>query len=626
MTTTQSPLQQWLEGIVCHYWGRQTQSPPIIYQVRVTEDDYDTLETRLSKKFVNRHKDEYDVIRDGLRSDKLKLECLSSLKKYPEDEDGDENEDTDSFTILDMRDTSDSIVKDPFNVPVVLVRQEYKIFAKLVMEGLENTFVTGQPGIGKTYFLYFLLVSFVLQSRPFIFVSEGIQWYIRDGGVSETAHVPFPTKAKEKWSHDPLVILIDGDCGKNQYRQEFRASDYRVIMVSSPRGGQHRKWVKQKPSTQELVMKGWSMKELRFASSFLYQYDITPSRLANSIRLFGYSPRVCFAAATGSMSATVALNKLKSAVREVPDISTALMSCRDGSSVSHTVFEVIPKDEQRLWDCVVVHPVSRLALDMLLHDQAERLPKQSVYNLYSMLRRLPEAESFIGMTWECVLHRYLSQVQGDFELTPLHPSHPPYTLHLPKPSHIHANCSTDAAFRSTLSKAFDSDGTVSQSCYAYPDCPNFATFDSVAIVGSDFLCFHMALGTAHQMKLSSLQRTQQWLKMGTPLEKFRPGKGNRWNIIFVVPSRLKGSFLRQNKALTLPQETKPQTLTSTFEEGCSKRQGHEEDPGIANPDSGDSGNWESWLYQYAWFVEEKDVFAVYAAYLEDFEGASPTYV
>lgn len=133
---------------MCHYWGRQTQSPPIIYQVRVTEDDYDTLETRLSKKFVNRHKDEYDVIRDGLRSDKLKLECLSSLKKYPEDEDGDENEDTDSFTILDMRDTSDSIVKDPFNVPVVLVRQEYKIFAKLVMESLENTFVTGQPGIG----------------------------------------------------------------------------------------------------------------------------------------------------------------------------------------------------------------------------------------------------------------------------------------------------------------------------------------------------------------------------------------------------------------------------------------------------------------------------------------------
>ncbi len=133
MMTGQSPLQRWLTGIVREYWGRQTQSPPIIYQVRVTEDDYDTLETRLSKKFVNRHKDEYDPIRLGLRSEELKLECLSSLKKYPEDEGGDENEDN-SFTILDMRDTSDSIVRDPFSVPVVLVRQEYKIFTKLVME------------------------------------------------------------------------------------------------------------------------------------------------------------------------------------------------------------------------------------------------------------------------------------------------------------------------------------------------------------------------------------------------------------------------------------------------------------------------------------------------------------
>ncbi|KAK0238716.1 hypothetical protein EDD85DRAFT_1022216 [Armillaria nabsnona] len=602
MITGQSPLQRWLTGIVREYWGRQTQSPPIIYQVRVTEDDYDTLETRLSKKFVNRHKDEYDPIRHGLRSEELKLECLSSLKKYPEDEDGDENEDTDSFTILDMRDTSASIVRDPFSVPVVLVRQEYKIFTKLVMEGLENTFVTGQPGIGKTYFLYFLLVTFVLQRRPFIFMSEGIMWYIRDGGVSGTARVPFvKALAKEKGKLDPLVVLIDGDCEKNQYRQDFRSKRYRVIMVASPGDGHHRKWVKQIPSTQKLVMKGWSMKELRFAGSFLYQYDVTPSRLANSIRLFGYSPRP---------------------FGESP--ISRLLSCP--VAMGHqwtTLFEAIPKDEQRLLDCAVVRPVSLLALDLLLHAKAKRL-NQSVYDIYSELRPLPEAAAFIGMTREHALHRYLRQVQGDFELTPLHPSHPPYTLHLPKLFHIHATCSTDAAFRSssTLSKAFDSDGSVSQSCYAYPDFPDLATFDSVASVDSDFLCFQKAMGATHRMKLLGLQRTQR-LKMGRPLEKFRLGKDNRWKVIFVVPSTLKGSLSLQSEIFVSPQETKAQTLTPISEEGCSKRQKHEEHPVIANPDIGDSGNVESWLYQYAWFVEEKDVFTAYAAYL-DFEGASPT--
>ncbi len=358
-------------------------------------------------------------------------------------------------------------------------------------------------------------------------------------------------------------------------------------------------------------------------SSFLYQYDVTPSRLANSIRLFGYSPRVCFAVATGPRRATDALNRLELAVWQVPDISTALLSCRNGSSVDDTVFEVIPKDEQRLLDCAVVRPVSLLALDILLHDKAKR-SNQSVYDIYSELRPLPEVAAFIGMTREHVLHRYLRQVQGDFELTPLHPSHPPYTLHLPKLFHIHATCSTDAAFRSssTLSKTFDSDGSVSQSCYAYPDFPDLATFDSVASVDSDFLCFQTAMGATHRMKLLGLQRAQR-LKIGTPLEKFRLGKDNRWKVIFVVPSTLKGSFSLQSEAFASPQETKAQTLTPISEEGCSKRQKNGEDPVIANPDIGDTGNVESSLYQYVWFVEEKDVFTAYAAYL-DFEGASPT--
>ncbi len=124
------------------------------------------------------------------------------------------------------------------------------------------------------------------------------------------------------------------------------------------------------------------------------------------------------------------------------------------------------------------------------------------------------------------------------------------------------------------------------------------------------------------MKLLGLQRAQR-LKIGTPLEKFRLGKDNRWKVIFVVPSTLKGSFSLQSEAFASPQETKAQTLTPISEEGCSKRQKNEEDPVIANPDIGDTGNVESSLYQYAWFVEEKDVFTAYAAYL-DFEGASPT--
>lgn len=359
-------------------------------------------------------------------------------------------------------------------------------------------------------------------------------------------------------------------------------------------------------------------------SSFLYEFDTTPSRLANSIRLFGRSPPVCFAAATGSNGAAVALNNIKSAVQGVPDIPAALLSYRMGTSVLHTLLEVIPQDERRLWVSVAVRPVSGLALDLLFHDQVER-SGQSVYDLYSESRTdLWRAATFIEMTWERVLHRYLSQVQGHFELTPLDSSHPPYTLHLSQPFHIYDACSTDVAFRSTLLKAFDSDGSVTQSCYAYADTP---ALDSVAIVGSNFLGFQMAIGSTHSMKLIALQRAQRWLKIGTPLEKFRPSKDNKWNIIFMVPSTLKGKFPLQSiddNTASLWKPPKAQTLTSS-QKGRSNKQKHKKRPVIANPGFEDSGVWGNCLYQYAWFVDEKDVFPAYATYLEeDFDSAFST--
>lgn len=96
---------------------------------------------------------------------------------------------------------------------------------------------------------------------------------------------------------------------------------------------------------------------------------------------------------------------------------------------SLTMFKVIPTGKPRLWKRIVVRLVAFL---VFLRDKAERL-KQSACDLYSELRPLPETVAFIGMTSEHAIHRYLSRVQGDFELTPLHSSHPPYTLHLPKP-------------------------------------------------------------------------------------------------------------------------------------------------------------------------------------------------
>lgn len=97
---------------------------------------------------------------------------------------------------------------------------------------------------------------------------------------------------------------------------------------------------------------------------------------------------------------------------------------------------------------------------------------------------------------------------------------------------------------------------------------------------------------------------------------FPSGKGQQREGAPAVPSTLKGPFSLQSEAFSSPKETKAQTLTPISEKGCSKRQKNEEYPIIINPDIENSGDSGSWLYQYAWFVEEKEA---YAAYLQDFE-------
>ncbi|KAK0218022.1 hypothetical protein IW262DRAFT_1463331 [Armillaria fumosa] len=162
-------------------------------------------------------------------------------------------------------------------------------------------------------------------------------------------------------------------------------------------------------------------------------------------------------------------------------------------------------------------------------------------------------------------------------------------------------------------RAFDSDGSVTQSCYAYADIPlMISTLDSVAIVGSNFLAFQMTIGSTHSMKPIAFQRAQRWLKVGTLLEKFRSSKDNKWNVIFVVLLTLKEDFPLQTLTIdhctaSLWKPPKAQTLTSS-EKGRSKKQKHKKRPVIAKPNFEDSGVWRTYLYHYAWFVDEKDVF------------------
>lgn len=80
----------------------------------------------------------------------------------------------------------------------------------------------------------------------------------------------------------------------------------------------------------------------------MYPFDITLPRLHEALAKFGASPRVCFAAARGYSFSMPTLAALTTNARSINDIAEMLLATALGEKDLDTVFEVFPKNENRL--------------------------------------------------------------------------------------------------------------------------------------------------------------------------------------------------------------------------------------------------------------------------------------
>ena len=109
---------------------------------------------------------------------------------------------------------------------------------------------------------------------------------------------------------------------------------------------------------------------IHFIRIFLYPSDISLKLLRLSTLCFGYNPRLCFSAAR---SVNVSKRKMAVAMSGIRDISgdilQLLCSTRWGDSdISHSVFEISPRNERRLLAQCGFGAVSLWALDVLLTE------------------------------------------------------------------------------------------------------------------------------------------------------------------------------------------------------------------------------------------------------------------
>jgi hypothetical protein len=156
---------------------------------------------------------------------------------------------------------------------VMLIRDDWRAVVDIFNERrkgiLGSAAITGQPGIGKTCLLHYILILCIIQAQPIVFQDKGgAVFFISDEVLHEKGRVVVPG--------DDVLALVDADgecCIPNQFLLD--AANLRVLLISSPRSRDDRKWLTQdvRETQAVFVAEPWSREEL-LVTSFVYSAQL----------------------------------------------------------------------------------------------------------------------------------------------------------------------------------------------------------------------------------------------------------------------------------------------------------------------------------------------------------------
>ena len=297
---------------------------------------------------------------------------------------------------------------------------------------------------------------------------------------------------------------------------------------------------------------------IHFFRVFLYRFDISPELLKKSTEYFGYNPRRCFKSASSVQQLEVEKGVIESRITELAteerNMVRVLLSSRDDDTgVSHSIFQISPKDRLRyFFQCKFSH-VSQWALDTFL-ETFEAQQAAAATEFYRLISLLPDAASLWGQVFKRLVFKHLAGTDAEHEFpvrglseseSILGPT--TWTFRGPIPRFKFRQ---EKDFIDAITNAVQNANPL----HLVPSVPNFAAVDSIVYDPNEVLTFiHITVSSRHHISVTGLERIQSWLN-GTLLAPLCPSKekskgkaeaearNGTWRLIFIVPSHCEASF------------------------------------------------------------------------------------
>ncbi|KIM35003.1 hypothetical protein M413DRAFT_449955 [Hebeloma cylindrosporum] len=266
---------------------------------------------------------------------------------------------------------------------VLLIRDEWDAVIDIFnarKKGIKGSAVwTGQPGIGKTSLLFYILVICLMKAQPIVFQSKNGAVYTIDDQVRK--HLG----SSEHFLKADVLTLVDGDGKVGEPHDDLTSAlNFRILLTSFPRPKTDRRWLTQDvhDPLASFVVGPWQWKEFAITSIFLSESDSTLRRLRKTAKVCGYIPRTVFLAAQSPTALDRTEKMIKADILACDDIENVMWAVVTGNRpIPDSALMICPGDERRTLVQCLVKPISDWARDRIF----ERIDSQGAYKVYNQI-------------------------------------------------------------------------------------------------------------------------------------------------------------------------------------------------------------------------------------------------
>ncbi|KAH9959007.1 hypothetical protein BC827DRAFT_1269212 [Russula dissimulans] len=282
-----------------------------------------------------------------------------------------------------------------FDEKVLLIREEYKTAISLLQEpstGTGGVAITGQPGIGKTCFIYYLLLRRLSERRPTALQlpHKALVVVFQEGGCTV-----LPETGDDQHSFADGTWALSGDAapcdtflGASVHRRIW------IVHATSPAASQYA-WIKKHRGFIYVMMHFSDLEFLSLAKAL----GVDGNTLLKYSEKWGPSARLCLRLLKNERTleghiATVQDAAAKFAAKFPLEMDFSAVD------VSHTLFAVRPQSPDICGREIMVAEVATKDLNQFIAEATADADSRRQYNFYTMISGHPHFRSSAGYMFE----------------------------------------------------------------------------------------------------------------------------------------------------------------------------------------------------------------------------------